>query len=606
MSTGVSFSAWQPHFYFPSTVTGIAVAGSTLLAVGAGGNALTSTDGTSWLGHVAPSTLPAGLTTWGTTFYAAAAGGVVLSTFDGTTWTTTPTPASTDLAAIATDGSTLVAVGGSGAIVYSSDGKSWQSATNPVAALDLRGLAYAGSQFIAVGYGGTILTSPDGITWTSRGSTTLTTNVLNAVASNASSFVAVGNGGTVLTSPDGVIWSQQAPFTTSTLSGVAASSAGFVAVGAAQSDADLTMLAFTSPDGVSWTSNDTGLFEEPFLAAANLDGISTPRAAAVHRSLPGWRKLDASARPRRSRRCLGTVYGAKRCRLERVRVRRRGWGRRAHVERRSCLDGAMDQSSVWNGPRRRGLGSGPRDADVRDGRKWSKRRLVRLQLPGRDHVDAAGNRYRILRRGGRLWGPSTGFTVVGDRFVSGTTSYSGMAQTSPDGITWTASSTAGTGIAASIGGLAYGAGLFVAVGGTPSPSASYTGAIFTSPDGATWTEQATPPGSGTLAPTAYGNNVYVAIDGQNNAVVASSDGITWTRHPLGTAFSAAMLGGALAFGDGVFLSSSLSTSTDGVTWTAPRPLPDVQNTNSGIFLGATYANNHWLAVGSFELILTHP
>jgi hypothetical protein len=56
----------------------------------------------------------------------------------------------------------------------------------------------------------------------------------------------------------------------------------------------------------------------------------------------------------------------------------------------------------------------------------------------------------------------------------------------------------------------------------------------------------------------------------------------------------------------MFLSSSLSTSTDGVTWTTPGPLPSFPGINGGVFLSATYANGHWVAVSSSELILTHP
>ena len=84
-------------------------------------------------------------------------------------------------------------------------------------------------------------------------------------------------------------------------------------------------------------------------------------------------------------------------------------------------------------------------------------------------------------------------------------------------------------------------------------------------------------------------------------MLTSPDGTTWTRKALG--FS---IGGALAFGNGGFLGSSLASSADGVNWTKAAALPDVPNYNGGIFLAAAYAGGKWLGVGAYEGVLTHP
>jgi hypothetical protein len=74
----------------------------------------------------------------------------------------------------------------------------------------------------------------------------------------------------------------------------------------------------------------------------------------------------------------------------------------------------------------------------------------------------------------------------------------GTILTSPDGVTWTRR-TSGTN--SELRGVAYGDGLFVAVG---------DGTILTSPDGVSWTRQ-TPPTGNWLYGVTYGNGRFVAV-----------------------------------------------------------------------------------------------
>jgi hypothetical protein len=89
---------------------------------------------------------------------------------------------------------------------------------------------------------------------------------------------------------------------------------------------------------------------------------------------------------------------------------------------------------------------------------------------------------------------------------------------SADGITWSYA-TAPT--SSNLLGVAYGNGLFVAVGAS--------GAIMTSPDGITWTAR-TSPTTGSLRGVAYGNGLFVALTyvASPSYCVVSQDGITWS------------------------------------------------------------------------------
>jgi hypothetical protein len=165
-------------------------------------------------------------------FVAVGEGGAVYSSSDNQkTWTSRSLPSTATgrrLNDVVFAFGRFIAVGEAGTIVYSSDGATWTASTiNSTASLsgtNLTGMAFSGATLMAVGQGGTVLTSGDGITWTAQ--TTNITQNLNAVAISA-----------------GV---------TATLPAVASTSTFWVAVGDAGS-------VFTSTDGVTWTSRNTGL-----------------------------------------------------------------------------------------------------------------------------------------------------------------------------------------------------------------------------------------------------------------------------------------------------------------------------------------------------------
>ncbi|MBA4371674.1 MAG: cell wall-binding protein [Thermodesulfovibrio sp.] len=108
--------------------------------------------------------------------------------------------------------------------------------------------------------------------------------------------------------------------------------------------------------------------------------------------------------------------------------------------------------------------------------------------------------------------------------------------------------------------VAYGNGMFVAVGSQ--------GTILSSPDGTNWTPQT----SGTITTlngVAYGSDLFVAV-GSEGMLITSPDGITWTAGSSGT--SATLMD--IVFGNGLFVAvgnveglvGTILTSPNGVTW----------------------------------------
>lgn len=152
---------------------------------------------------------------------------------------------------------------------------------------------------------------------------------------------------------------------------------------------------------------------------------------------------------------------------------------------------------------------------------------------------------------------------------------SGNLFTSPDGYTWT-SRTSGFS-ASSIRDGTFGGGTHVVVGDS--------GKISYSTDGSTWTNT-NPTGAG-FASVAYGNGLFVAVGSQNSGTPlwTSASGSSWTQRAAGT-------GGAnlddVAYGNGLWIAISDSTcskSINGTSWTAG-------STPTGAYID--YINSYWV------------
>lgn len=208
-----------------------------LLAAGANGLILTSSDGTTWAAQGTGYTNPLyGASTTGFGYLAVGAGGIILASQNGIVWAGQASNTANDLYAAAYGGNLYVAVGASGTIVSSADAATW-TVSAPPTSRSLRSVAYATiinaageatPLWVAVGDEGTFVTSSDGKTWVAKAP--FTTASLAAVI-YAGQFVAVGSGGAIYTSADGVTWVSRSSLTTADLTAVARTLTGYLVVG---------------------------------------------------------------------------------------------------------------------------------------------------------------------------------------------------------------------------------------------------------------------------------------------------------------------------------------------------------------------------------------
>lgn len=167
----------------------------------------------------------------------------------------------------------------------------------------------------------------------------------------------------------------------------------------------------------------------------------------------------------------------------------------------------------------------------------------------------------------------------------------GAAQTSTDGINWTAMT---QGTRASLKGAAFGNGQLIAVG--------EQGTVLSSQDeGETWLETG-PGGNGQMNAVTWTGDKFVAV---GSSAWTSVDGATWNAFSLGGFFPVmnhlAYAGGTLVAGG---TSGNLRRSTNGESWTAFSFNPANASTT-----GIAHGNGTWVVVGDdfFKgYILTSP
>lgn len=181
-------------------------------------------------------------------FVAVAAGTNFITSSDGINWTSRTVPNASYLS-IAYGNGLFVAVSTSNVVATSSDGITWTSRTNASNRI-WRSVTYGNGLFVAVASsvaGNRVATSPDGINWTSR--TTPADNNWWAVTYGNGLFVAVAQSGTgnrVMTSSDGITWTLQTSASDSNWNDITYGKGLFVACA--------SNAIMTSPDGVTWTS----------------------------------------------------------------------------------------------------------------------------------------------------------------------------------------------------------------------------------------------------------------------------------------------------------------------------------------------------------------
>lgn len=128
---------------------------------------------------------------------------------------------------------------------------SWQLLSPSPTASHINSFVHGGGQFVGVGGSGEIITSPDGATWTSRESGIQ--DSLARVVYDGTRFIAI-SGTTLLTSSDGILWTKQT--VPAILNDIAAGNNLLVAI-AAPAGTGQPYRLMASPDGITWTSSDS-------------------------------------------------------------------------------------------------------------------------------------------------------------------------------------------------------------------------------------------------------------------------------------------------------------------------------------------------------------
>jgi hypothetical protein len=177
--------------------------------------------------------------------------------------------------------------------------------------------------------------------------------------------------------------------------------------------------------------------------------------------------------------------------------------------------------------------------------------------------------------GKTLWSVAYGngaFVAVGDQV---------MFVSTDNGTTWQEFTVDGY----TLYGVTYGNGMFVVVGEDSSDGLS--GAVYKSTDGINWQGWTN---TYALYSVTYGNGLFVA--GSDGVMLSSSDGLNWYTNYAG---SSSFSGQALAYGNNEFVAVDMDldaiTSTDGVTWTDSH---SGENTSSEC--GIAFGDNTFVAV----------
>ncbi|MGO8675906.1 MAG: hypothetical protein ACLQVX_08545 [Limisphaerales bacterium] len=176
---------------------------------------------------------------------------------------------------------------------------------------------------------------------------------------------------------------------------------------------------------------------------------------------------------------------------------------------------------------------------------------------------------------------------------------------SSNGVDWTIRY---SGYSYSLDAMAFGDGIYVAVGSVEY-SDGVGAVILSSEDGTAWTQQTLPvplSSTGPLHAVAYGNGLFVAV-GWQNQIFASPDGVNWTSQGASLAGQLVPFGElyGIAYGNGAFVAAGNETSpavpaghapflasADGVNWTVLDSGP------MATFNGVSYANGGFVAVGT--------
>jgi len=648
-------------------LSGVGYGNGVFVIVGGLGAVLTSPDGMTWTARTSGTSRDLyGVAFGNGVFVATGDAGAVVTSSDGATWTVRASGTSEYLWGVSYGSGSFVAVGDFGTILTSSDnGITWVTQTSGTAG-DLYGIAYGNGTFTAVGgdwslFTGVILTSPDSTTWTSRAAAA-SLDPLLATAYGNNTFVALSAAGAIVQS--GALTSLNALTVDRTGAGTVTSNPAGIACGADclesyPAGATVTLTATPDPGAsfVGWSGG--GCTGNNATCAVTLDANKTVSAAfTVLTGPPSGSVIINNGAASTASFLVDLALSA-------------------------TASGAITEMQFsndnvnWSVPEPYGTTKQLWELSAGDGIKtvyakfkdnlgfWSDAAVdtiildtippvVTAQPAGGAYVAAMGVQPVALsaNEAATIYytldnsQPTSASPVYSQPLpVSGEAALKFFAvdqagnvgdirtelyQISPLPVgdpldAWHVRATS----TSADGGIGYGNGIFMAVGGsgtiltsadnggvwTPRTSqtgkflagAAYGNGIFvavgeegtvvTSADGVTWTKRNSATSSN-LAGIAHGNGTFVAV-GEAGAVVTSADGMTWTSR---TAITAEYLAG-VAYGGGIFavvggVGTLLTSADNGVTWTART------SGTSEYLWGVSYGSGSFVAVGDFGTILT--
>jgi hypothetical protein len=499
----------------------------------------------------------------GNRFLAASGGAGIVFVSDGTSYRRVNTPVITQPTNEITSGlvgGTLrnVIVGQAGFIATSDDqGETWTARTSGTGG-NLNGASFGSiggtNYFIAVG-NGTVRYSTDAITWLSATGTTgnlIDIHIANNIA------VAVNSVGLIFTSTNGTSFTQATNSnTTNVLAGVtyAASLNLWVACGSGG-----TIVTASNPSG-TWTLQSSGV-----LANLNEVGIFNNAIYVVGDNQTLLTSTNGTSYTSLTAGVSGALIGIAASPTTLLITGSAG-------AMASSTDGTTFTSRTNNN-------------QVLNGIAFGNNTFVSVgnSANGSGYIATIGADGTVTRRVSGTTSNLREVKFLNGLFVGGTNS-AGHLVTSTDGVTWTSRTVAGT--ATDFNGLAFGGGLYVAVG--------TNGRFTASQDGITWdTVSANDrvfPGRAIIVANGldFSNGIFVAVgtSGNISTGVVSGTTVVWTLRTSGTTanlnsvmFSqrdqlwyAAGNGGVLLY------------SPDAITWTA------VQNSGTASILGTTLQSN---------------
>ena len=387
-------------------------------------------------------------------------------------------------------------------------------------------------------------------------------NSLSTVIHANGRFVAGGQHGAALVSTNGESWTVRRLGISDAVSALAFGNGLYVAIGTNNS-------VLTSPDAVTWTRRNAGPGADGRSVTANYNALiyGGGRFVAVGTRGLVLTSLDGVA--------WSTAPGITTDNLSAV---------------------------AFGGGRFIALGAAGRTYSSADGLAWSAAgtaaESVTFLVYGAGLFAAAANGYAYTSPDGVIWTRRGIPTVPTIRSFHHTDvgflapMLSGRFATSSDGLTWTEKVTTGLNTNFSSAALAYGAGRYVLVGGTPDT-------LTWSADGVAWTRAGLATTSGFNAAATDGTAI-VAV-GSSGAIHASTDGAaSWSSRTSGTTNSLNDVTFATDRFVSVGVAGTVLTSPDGATWTVRS------SGTTNALRGVNYHNGLFHAVGDGGVLLTSP